>query len=352
MIIFDNIIFSLQKAGGISVVWKNLIERVLPNYHTCQFLEYPHAIDNIQRKTLAFNQTSLIDHNYPLLIERYISPKLSYLQQPFIFHSSYYRYCTNKNAINITTVHDFTYEKFKSGITQKIHCMQKYQAILHSDAIICISRNTRDDLLHYLPYIDKNKIHVIYNGVSETYAPLNYIPYPPLREYILFIGSRENYKNFDFTVKAIKQTSFKLLICGKPLSKREKQFLDQELGPQRYLIKINISDNELNKIYNSVYCLSYPSSYEGFGIPILEAQRAGCPVIALDTSSIPEIIGDQELLMSSLSESAFYQKLDMLASNRQSIIHQGLKNSNRFSWDKMAKEYLSLYIDLLNSHHS
>lgn len=98
-----------------------------------------------------------------------------------------------------------------------------------------------------------------------------------------------------------------------------------------------------------LYKLAYPSAYEGFGIPVLEAQRAGCPVIAFNASSIPEIIGDTPLLLDELSVPAFLDKLDILkdGEQRNKIISAGLENSKRYSWEKMGEEYVSLYKELL-----
>lgn len=92
-----------------------------------------------------------------------------------------------------------------------------------------------------------------------------------------------------------------------------------------------------------------PSSYEGFGLPIIEAQKAGCPVIALNASSIPEIVGDNSLLMPELSSNLFENLLKELNNKekRSTIIEAGIKNSQNFSWRKMASEYLALYNKLL-----
>ena len=293
------------------------------------------------------------DNNLELLNSRFLKFKRYFVpnidsKKPLIFHSSYYRYCKNCNAKVVTTVHDFTYEYFKSGLTKQIHCRQKYDAVRHSDIIVCISENTKQDLLYFLPDIDQGKIRVIYNGVSEDYHPIeNRIK--EFERYVLFVGARDGYKNFKFVVETLKDTPFNLAVCGKPLSLEEQQFIDSTLGHSRYRVFENVDNHELNLIYNSVYCLAYPSSYEGFGIPVLEAQRAGCPVIALNKSSIPEIIGDTPLLMDKLDKSIFIEKLQILTDIhvRDSIIKSGLENSSRFSWNKMASEYLAIYNDLL-----
>ena len=106
-----------------------------------------------------------------LRYKRYLPVTCKNVNESFIFHSSYFRISSNPNAINITTVHDFTYEYFYHGLHKWIHCWQKYYAIRKSKYVVCISENTKKDLLNFLPDVDEKKIHVIYNGVSDDYYP-------------------------------------------------------------------------------------------------------------------------------------------------------------------------------------
>lgn len=348
---FDNIIFSLQRAGGISIVWNNLISNISNITTNIRFTEYSDATNNIFRKYLEIDDKtlSIVNHS-PSLLDHFRHPIIE-SDTPYIFHSSYFRTSKHPLAINVTTVHDFIYEQGKPNLKQKIRIHLNYKAIRNSDAVVCISENTKKDLFKFIPDIDPKKVYVIYNGVSEEYKLLDkketYIQY---KDYILFVGGRQGYKNFYFVIDCIKDTNYKLLICGSPLSEKETSTLEQIL-PNRYKNIIFPTNQELNIIYNSVYALAYPSSYEGFGIPILEAQRAGCPVIVLNASSIPEVIGDTPLLMNELSKDCFIDKLNLLQDRkiRENIIEAGLVNSKRFSWERMATEYYNLYNYLLKN---
>lgn len=349
-IIFDNIIFNLQKAGGISAVWKELIEHT-QGYEdlNLRFLEYEGSTDNIFRRELSIPSNNIDLKKGSLLgIKRYLNPSVD-AKEPFVFHSSYFRTCSNKNAKNISTVHDFTYEYFMTGMQQRVHTWQKNCALLNSDIVVCISENTKKDVLKFVPGIDESKIRVIYNGVSEDYRQVDTHRWDSLGEYVIFVGSRQPYKQFQFTVEATKDTPYKLAIVGGKLSEAEVAFLDRTIGRDKYVYTGFLSNEELNELYNQAVCLAYPSAYEGFGIPVLEAQRAGCPVIAYNASSIPEVIGETPLLLNSLTVSEFHDKLNLLKQNsvRKEIVEAGLINSKRFSWKKMGEEYVELYKELL-----
>lgn len=348
-IILDNLIFALQKSGGISVVWYELLSRLMRTCHLIQHINYPN--DNLFCKELAFKDTDIIkmENSFLLSIKRYLNPFLKN-NHPFIFHSSYYRTCGNTNAVNITTVHDFTYEHYEHGLKRWIHSWQKNRAIRNSDYVICISENTKKDLLTFLPDVDENKIRVIYNGVSDDYylkkeiCKLN-IPFEP-KKYVLFVGARNEYKNFKLSVQTISNTDLKLVIVGPPLTEDETKFVDETLrGTNKYYCTGRISNNELNDLYNCAYALLYPSVYEGFGIPVVEAQKAGCPVIAYNASSIPEIIGETPLLLDKLSIDEIVKRINLLKDIqiRDRIIAKGLENSRRFTWDRMYKQVIELY---------
>lgn len=349
-VLFDNIIFSLQSIGGVSVVWYEFLSRILKAPHLERmFLEYADAKNNIFREKLSINESDIYELNKRFFIfKRFFDLKIK-INSTFLFHSSYYRISSNPQAINITTVHDFTYEYFVKGLKKKIHCWQKHRAIHKSDYILCISESTKKDLLKFMPNVDENKITVIYNGVSEEYRPLSdskFIDYPfKAFSYVLFIGSREKYKNFSLAVEAVSKTNLNLIIVGGTLSVGEIVFLNKLLGVKKYCHKKGIPNEELNVLYNNAFCLLYPSSYEGFGIPVLEAQKAGCPVIAYNASSIPEIIGKTPLLMNKLSIDEILDKINILqdSSIRKKIIEAGLENAQKYSWDKMFNDIMDLY---------
>lgn len=352
-IILDNIVFSLQKSGGISIVWYELIRRLVQSDYRSRigFLEYNEAELNLFRSMLDLPTDLVRKIHYRLLsLQRYASPKIK-AETPFIFHSSYYRICRHPFAVNITTVHDFTYEYYVTGIKKWIHCWQKYRAICYADYIICVSEHTKRDLLKFLPKINPDRIRVIYNGVSDEYCVLSHcnadlLPFAE-KTYALFVGSRVSYKNFTLTVNALKNTEYKLVIVGGSPTLEEQTLLDENMSG-RYFFTGRISNEQLNVLYNGAYCLVYPSLYEGFGIPVVEAQKAGCPVIAVNTSSIPEVMGDSSFLLPEATEQCICQRLADLqqADIREQVISRGLTHAKKFTWDHMYAQIEKLYDEI------
>lgn len=357
-ILLDNLIFSWQKSGGISVFWENILKLALrlQQEHNVELIEYPHAAENIVRKTIDLSslQTHLM---HPLCFKwhRYQHLDWKQAQTPFIFHSSYFRVCTNPLAVNVVTVHDFTYEHFISGPKKWLHTWQKRRSLRAADAIVCVSQNTCDDLQYFFPEIPSHKIHIIHNGVDSSYAA-KYDNEPEStrkqfqlpERFLLFVGNRASYKQFPYAAKLAKAVHLPLVIVGALLSKQERQLLDnlQVIYQERNFI----ANNELQAYYSLATALVYPSLYEGFGIPVIEAQRCGCPVIAYNASSIPEVIGeDYPLMLPQLDVNIASHWIHQLLSDpsyRNNIRLKGIENSLRFSWDKMQESYQALYTQL------
>lgn len=350
----DNIIFSLQKSGGISIYFYEIFKRFLRDGVDFKMLDSGGRVDNIFYKNL-LPLKNLIPEKKRLLKKfiRYSDTEIK-SSDKFIFHSTYYRICKSKNAINVTTVHDFTYEKYFKGIKKKIHSYQKKRAILKSDLIICISENTKKDLMNYIPEAKNKKIEVVYNGVSEEFSRKENVENDfdriySSQKYILFVGARRGYKNFEIVLKIFSKlkNEYKLIfVGGEKLLNKEKEKIEKAIGKNyEHLIGINIE--KLNSLYNYAFCLIYPSNYEGFGIPILEAMRAGCPVLAYENSSIPEISGPSLLMKNNLVEE-YLEKIEELKSNerRKELIRKGVDFSKNFSWEKTYYDIKKIYISL------
>jgi mannosyltransferase len=208
-----------------------------------------------------------------------------------------------------------------------------------------------------MPEINPESIFVIYNGISNDFKVLENLEVPHKflkilqKPYILYIGARHvPHKNFKLALKIISQQScFNLvLVGGLPLSREELDIFTKLKIKEKIIHLSNITTEELNIIYNKAFCLLYPSLYEGFGIPIIEAQKCGCPVIALNNSSISEVSGEGAILFQSIDVDEIIHEIYNLqnTSVRNNLINKGFVNAKRFSWEKTYYETFKLYKDL------
>lgn len=355
----DNIIFSLQKAGGISVYWYELCKRLMNSQKNITFVESRGGENNIFRKLMTSIGKFDILHDLPipLSIVRYL-PFLRIVPKHSIWHSSYYRIPVfiSKKSKSCVTVHDFTYEKYRKGFKRIIHKYQKAISLKLADGIICVSENTKRDLLEIYPWAGEKRISVIYNGVSDLFFQLDkklVIVTPDLTwirsaKYAIFIGDRAYYKNFNFAVQLISGLAGYnfIIVGGGELSRTELVYLNDKLA-NRFKHFSGISSENLNYLYNYADFLIYPSAYEGFGIPVVEALRTGCPVIALRSSSIPEVISNENLMMSELSLEEGMRVFTYIVNNREELIKEGIAFSQKFNWDITCDKVLMFYNELL-----
>ncbi|HIF9192366.1 TPA: glycosyltransferase family 4 protein [Photobacterium damselae] len=345
MIYIDGIIYSLQKGGGISVYFSEIIKRLIDSHMSNDIVIY-HSNNIINE----YDQELYVSrkwYNRYIKIFRYLDVFIN--SQVSVFHSSYYRlpfFFQRKKVRVVTTVHDFTYEKYSSGIKKYIHHWQKKRAIINSDIIICISKNTKKDLLKYIPEANEKKIVIIYNGVSDDYHNLPNEK-GKITNDIIFVGARSGYKNFDVLVRTLREVKDKSLtiIGGGDLTEYETTLLNENIQG-RYEYKSFISNVELNLLYNKAYCLVYPSLYEGFGIPAIEAMKAGCPVIAANSSSLPEVCENAAILLDEINECTLKESIKLLSNEkiRNELIDKGFNNAKRFSWDNTFKELEEIYL--------
>lgn len=337
MIVIDGIIFSLQRSGGISVYFNELLRRLDKEQEKIYHLLYQNQ--NGYTKHLEVNRKI----RWNLAFERFRRVNV-FGDKGDVFHSSYYRLPTNEfSGKVITTVHDFTDDIYPRGINSKVLTAQKKHAILNSDGLICISKNTMKDMHKFIPESVNITTTVIYNGVGNfTFSP----KIGSYESYVIFVGARSGYKNFSMCVTALKQLNDinLIVIGGGDFSDDEKKILNNTI-PGRFRHAGFVSEAELENLYQNALALIYPSYYEGFGIPVIEAMKAGCPVIASKSSSIEEVSNNAAILFENISAETITQGILELKNQkfRKEKISLGLENSKNYSWDKMALETQEFY---------
>ena len=273
----------------------------------------------------------------------FYSKSLLIFSKPDIIHETYYshkRLAPSKYK-TVVTIYDMIHEKLSDLLTDNYRLTAaKKASVDRADCIISISQSTKNDLVE-LFNVDPNKISVIHLGYSlqsKSSSDLPILKSP----YILYVGSRNSYKNFNrlaiaYASKKEIRSNFKLVCFGQqPFSDAEKSALTRLGLDESSVISMSGDDNVLANLYQNASAFVYPSLYEGFGIPPLEAMSFSCPVICSNTSSIPEVVGDAGLFFDpydsdSIAESL--QKLLFSSEISEALIARGIERIRSFSWD-------------------
>jgi len=267
---------------------------------------------------------------------------------PSFFDSYFLPYLNGKPYV--VTVHDMTPEKFPQYFPKNnIQIQFKKKYLSQAAGIVAVSENTKKDIVEILR-IPEERITVIHHGGPDVRA----VTSPPIVQgcYFLYVGNRDDYKNFiqtlrDFAAVSEKMGNTKLVCTGKPLTSRE-QSLIKELGLRDRILQKYVSDDELHNLYTYAVAFIYPSLYEGFGMPILEAYSCGCPVMLNYRSCFPEIAGNAALYFNSDGicsdlPDKLVEMLQMSEGKRQELIKQGFERLKMFSWKESSMKLFHLY---------
>lgn len=365
-ILYDQQIFSFQDYGGISRYFYELIKGVKQTNNT--ILVDGKFSNNVYLSKLKSGTIKILSgFDFP-----YKNVLLFYLNKFFdsknlkkgnfdIIHATYYQpyFLSGLNGKPyVVTVYDMTHELFTKeckGLAKKT-LEYKQKTICGANKIIAISKNTKKDLIS-LYGIQDNRIEVVYLGNPlEGVVPSKVMVLP--ERYLLFVGNRVGYKNFDIFVKAVepilKQDENLFLVCagGGKFSKNERRMLS-ELIITRQVKQVNFgSDNELAYIYKHALVYILPSLYEGFGMTTLEAFSMGCPVVASNTSSIPEVCGKAVVYVDPKNEKSIKTGVEWVMTDnelRNSLIKLGFEQINKFSWDRTVEKTLKVYKQVLSN---
>ena len=335
MLVYDAIAFSLQQAGGISVLFSELFARLPAGSF--------EVIGHRQPPPSVIPQASY-RHQPPRLFERFRRARVT--KGCELFHTTYYRRPDNRDTKVVTTVYDYVYERLAPMHQRVAHTWQKRRTIDASDRVICISENTRRDLVEFMGPSVADRAVVIPLAASAEFRPIPGVT--PLAQ-VLFVGRRVAYKRFLPVVSALSSIPDVQLILagGGPLTKAEIEVLEAHL-PRRYRATGHISNAALNVEYNRSLCLAYPSSYEGFGIPIVEAMQAGCPVIATAGSSINEVAGNAAILLERGDQDEIRLAVESvkISATRNALIAKGRTQAAKFSWDATCRKTIAVYEQL------
>lgn len=358
-ILYDHQTFSGQKYGGVSRYFYEIIKRISEKESVSLFQGYninKYELNNLNTYKDIFSKKKYLipktDRLYEFL-NKICLKNFSNKNRVDIYHPTYYDDYDLNNGKLIVTVHDMIYELFSKEFRNDATSEKKERIVKKADGIICVSENTKKDLINIFN-IDERKIKVIYlaNSLDEKVINKPYIN----GRYILYVGNRKGYKNFKTLIDAYvllgKDNSDVKIICfgGGPFDKEELYLLNK-LNIINRVEQLSGNDKILSNLYNFAEFFVYPSKYEGFGIPPLEAMHYGTPVIVSNVSSIPEVVGDAGLYFDPNSVEDLAEKMKMLLKNkslRNDFIDRGKKRVKLFSWDKCANETINFYSKIIN----
>ncbi len=266
-------------------------------------------------------------------------------------------------CLSVVTIHDLSFILFPASFRRLNRLYLSHLtrlSVKEADMVIAVSQNTKRDLVRLFG-LDEEKVCVIYHGTNESFQPIASHPLENFRKrrglpesFILFVGTMEPRKNLERLLEAFAQVKkdsklpHKLVIAGprgwfseKTLAAAERLGLEDEVLFSGY-----IPQKELPFWYNAAQAFVYPSLYEGFGLPVMEAMACGVPVITSNTSSLPEVVGEAGVKIDPYSVEELSRALQEVLTNkdlRSALIDKGLAQAKKFSWRKAAQETLAAY---------
>ncbi len=362
-VLFDDQIFTGQKIGGISRYFSQLFKE----FETNDSIDYKLPLiysENIYLKGLkkvknyGFLEGKKFKGRDRLLnffqkISRQ-SSKICLTSGNFdIFHPTDYNpyfldYLNNKPFV--ITIHDMIHEIYAGEFfnVNDTYISRKRLLAEKASKIITVSQNTKNDIIKFYG-IDENKITVIYHANSLNVNLCDPIPVP--EKFLLFIGSRGRYKNFNFFIKSIsslfQEDKDLYLICvgGADFTSEEILIFDK-FGIKNRILHYFVNDSQLVYLYKKTIAFVFPSLYEGFGLPILEAFACGCPVIASNCEVFKEIGHDSVMYFDGRESDSIFQVVSQVIENKNLRVHlasNGIVHAKKFSWVEAARLTTNLY---------
>ena len=356
-IYYDYQIFFHQKYGGISKYLINLVNNldieqeklIIAPFHKNYYLKNQSKFTkkyfylDIKTKNVNFIG-NFFNKAYTKTIYKYSTPD--------IFHFSYFNqnyYLNKKKTNHIITIYDLIKEKFYNQ-KYKNENFNKIKYLKNVDKIICISENTKKDLINHYN-LSPDLVHTIHLGVSydKSYKEINDSVFE--KPYILYVGDRDRYKNFKKLISAYSKSNnlkkdFNIICFGGNLFTKDEINFFKDHGITEKIKRISGGDLELNYVYKQARCFVFPSLYEGFGLPLLEAMNMDCPVICSNTSSFPEVTNNSAAMFNPEDDDDIMHTIKSVVYDNdkvQDLIHRGRENIKNFNWRNCADKTMKVY---------
>ena len=370
-ILYDGELYGWQATGGVNRYFANVISGLPRDFEPALLVARERAgrhPSHPNLKVYEFGRRSpVLERLSPRLGRRHADARDRRLWGAVgrarfdVFHPTYYtlmggRGVGSYGAPAVVTVWDMIHELFPEEMDPSgEHAALKRAAVLAAGRVVCISENTKKDLLERFPTIPESRVSVTHLA-SDLSAALSHGPEPvPARPYYLYVGARqERYKNFGGLLSAFARAAgarkeLALCVVGRPFTDGEQRLV-ADLGLAGRVEHYGpAADSHLAKLYRHSLALVYPSLYEGFGIPPLEAMSCGTVAVVSNASSLPEVVGDAGLLF---DPRALDELTDILLSLteddalRRRLIEKGGQRAREFSWARTVAQTVEVYRSL------
>ena len=356
-ILFDNQMFTFQRFGGVTRYFADLMYNLPADEFAAdipmRYCENHYVTETYGHRyeTITFPKNYRFRRRMYMLVNRHIAWKAAKFADYDIFHPTYFdpyflKPVKKRGKAVVLTVHDMTFERYPQDVLIYDRTIpHKKRLIAEADHIIAVSENTKRDIIELLG-TDPSKISVVHHGYRPIAEPL-----PQLFDrYVLYVGERKGYKNFLPWLSAIRpifnlDPNLKIVCTGSPFTSSEIKLFNKWSIADR-LVHIAANDAQMASLYRYALCFVFPSHYEGFGIPILEAFANGCPVCLSNASSFPEVAGDAAMFFNPNDAQSMQDSLkELLVSStlRKELGEKGLLRSKEFSIERMVEQTCNIY---------
>lgn len=301
----------------------------------------------------------------PQFFPFYLEPKLG---ETNIFHGTNYTVYPMKNIGKIISIYDLSFIRYPQYVNSVVEAYtdRLKKCLAWTDAIVTISESSKQDIVQYLNF-DPEKVFVTYLASRYDHQSIKNLNVEQLishvnidfsQPYLLFVSTLEPRKNIVAIIEAFNQLKSRykidhqLILIGRKGWKYEPIFTAIENSPWRHEIHHldYVSDELVEVFYANADVFVYPSHYEGFGLPVLEAMTLGAPVVSSNTSSIPEVAGDAALLVDPNDTEQIAEAIFSIVGDRQlrqTLIDRGKLRASLFSWENTARQTLKAYRSIL-----
>lgn len=359
-VIYSPEIFCWQRYGGVSRYFTELIPAVMASgwsvdvragLYVNDYLDHLRNAGVVHGHELCCKKrVGKLGRTF-LLILNSVAFNAMLANKGGVIHQTYYSPFATQNGRLVVTVHDFIHEKLmpeRQGVWSKA---AKRNSILSAEKLIAVSEATKRDLLD-LYDIPSDRVEVVHHGVCfAEELPMAVDKCDTMQPYLLYVGARGGYKNFETLVQAfaastLLRSNFRLVCFGGGKFTSNEMSLFSKLKVSESVEWLEGDDVLLETYYRNATTLVYPSLYEGFGLPILEAMANWCPVVCSNTSSLPEVGGDAVFYFDPYHVDSLRDVLEKAVVDDGALFmlaQRGRERARSFSWQETARKTISVY---------